>query len=145
MVGPLLAEVRSGLRACGRACLTIHLEDGSVQEETRSFLIPTADEALVTRSLEGLLDRMRWTAPAVALSVALEQIQDQLVEQLTLFPAARDGIEDEREHRLGEVARYLAARFGANRLRRASLVQPQAPLPEWRAQWRAQGCARDSA
>jgi nucleotidyltransferase/DNA polymerase involved in DNA repair len=136
MVSPLLAEVRGSLRACGGACLSIYLEDGSVQEGTRSFLFPTADQALVTRSLEGLLDRMRWTAPAVALSVSLEQIQDQVVEQLTLFPAACDGVEDEREHRLGEVARYLAVRFGANRLRRASLIQPHAPLPEWRAQWR---------
>ena len=31
--------------------------------------------------------------------------------------------------------RYLAARFGANCLRRAVLAQPGAPLPEWRAGW----------
>jgi hypothetical protein len=34
------------------------------------------------------------------------------------------------------VQRYLAARFGANRLRRAVMIQPGAPLPEWRTGWR---------
>lgn len=52
------------------------------------------------------------------------------MEQLTLFPA-----ENERERKLREVQRYLAARFGANRLRRAILAQPNAPIPEWRAGW----------
>jgi nucleotidyltransferase/DNA polymerase involved in DNA repair len=66
-----------------------------------------------------------------ALSVALEQIQDIVAEQLTLFP-----LEDEREGKLREVQRYLAARFGANHLRRAVLAQPAAPLPEWRVDWR---------
>jgi hypothetical protein len=66
-----------------------------------------------------------------ALSVALEQIQDIVAEQLTLFP-----LEDEREGKLREVQRYLVARFGANHLRRAVLAQPAAPLPEWRVDWR---------
>jgi hypothetical protein len=33
------------------------------------------------------------------------------------------------------VQRYLAARFGVDRLRRVVLAQPGAPLPEWRVNW----------
>ncbi len=58
----------------------------------------------------------------------LEQIQDAAVQQTTLFPQ-----EEERKGKLQEVERYLAARFGASRLRRAVLTQPGAPLPEWRS------------
>jgi hypothetical protein len=57
-------------------------------------------------------------------------------EQLALF-----GTEDEHERRrtmrrdIHKVQRYLTARFGANCLRRAALLQPGAPLPEWRIGW----------
>ena len=77
-------------------------------------------------------------AGAEALEVALERIQDAVAEQLALFPAepALSGAEGtERERKLWEVQRYLAARFGASRLRRAVLAQPGAPLPEWRIGW----------
>jgi hypothetical protein len=49
---------------------------------------------------------------------------------LALFPLA-----DERAGKLREVQRYLAARFGANSLRRAVMAQPGAPLAEWRVGW----------
>lgn len=130
VVTPMLAELQGNLQACGQVRLTVHFDDGSTQERTRSFLFPAAEASLIIRALEQLLDKMRWSAGATALSVALEQIQDAVMEQLTLFPA-----ENERERKLCEVQRYLAARFGANRLRRAALVQPGAPLPEWRVGW----------
>lgn len=130
LVAPLLAGVRERLQACGQVRLALAFEDGSAQEGTRSFLFPTADEALVERAVAQLLDRMRWPAAAVALTVTLEQIQDVVLEQLTLFPG-----ESDRERKLQEVQRYLAARFGANRLRRAALLRPDAPLPEWRVGW----------
>ncbi len=84
----------------------------------------------MVRTLEQLLDGMHWQSPAISLAVALGQIQDAVAEQLTLFP-----LEDDRAGKLREVQRYLAARFGANRLRRAVMAQPGAPLPEWRAGW----------
>jgi nucleotidyltransferase/DNA polymerase involved in DNA repair len=130
LLGPLLAQLRGNLQACGQVHLAVHFDDGSAQERTRSFLFPTADEPLVTRASEQLLDKIHWPAAATALTIVLEQIQDAVMEQLTLFPA-----ENEREHKLREVQRYLAARFGANRLRRAILAQPNAPIPEWRAGW----------
>ncbi len=86
------------------------------------------------RTLERLLESMHWSAAATAVDVSLEQIQDAVVEQLALFAA-----ETEREQKLKLVQRHLAARFGAHLLRRAVLAQPDAPLPEWRIGWLAEG------
>ena len=130
LASPLLAELRANLQACGQARLVVRFDDGSAQERSRVFLFPTAGEDLVVRALEQLLAAVHWPAPAVALVVTLEQIQDAVVEQMALFP-----LPDERQDKLREVERYLAARFGASRLRRAVLAQPGAPLPEWRAGW----------
>jgi nucleotidyltransferase/DNA polymerase involved in DNA repair len=130
MIRPTLAELRENLQACGQVRLTVHYDDGSIQERTRAFLFPTADEAQLIRILGQLLDKMCWRTGATTLAIALEQIQDTAVEQLTLFPA-----ENERERKLPEVQRYLIARFGAQRLRRAVMTRPGAPLPEWRVGW----------
>jgi hypothetical protein len=77
-----------------------------------------------------LADGMQWRTGATELQVALERIQDSLAEQLTLFP-----LPTEKERKLREVQSYLQTRFGANRLRRAILAHPAAPLPEWRTSW----------
>jgi hypothetical protein len=133
LVSPLLAELRENLQACGQLCLTVRFDDGSTQERTRTLLFPTAETSLIMRALAQVLEKMHWPAGVTGLSVSLGQIQDVVMEQLTLFP-----LEDERERKLQEVERYLAARFGASRLRRAMLTQPGAPLPEWRAAgWRS--------
>jgi nucleotidyltransferase/DNA polymerase involved in DNA repair len=131
---PLLAELRGNLQACGRVRLTVWFDAGSAVERTRAFLIPTADEAFFLRTLDDLLDQIHWPAGTVALSLTLEEIQDAVIEQLSLLPS-----EDEREVKLDAVRRYLAARFGVARLRRAALVQPGAPLAEWRVGWRGEG------
>ncbi len=130
LVAPLLAKLRGNLQACGQVRLTVHFADTSTQEGERTFLFPTAAEARGMLALGQLLDAMRWRAGAVTLKVALERIQDIVADQLPLFPA-----QTEQEQKLYEVQRYLAARFGANRLRRAMLAQPDAPLPEWRVGW----------
>lgn len=129
-VAPQLAELRANLQACGLLRLTVHFANHSSQEQERVFLFPTAEEARVMLALEQLLGRMRWSAGATSFTVALERIQDAVVEQLPLIAS-----EAERERKLREVQSYLAARFGANRLRRAILSQPAAPLPEWRIHW----------
>jgi nucleotidyltransferase/DNA polymerase involved in DNA repair len=130
LVAPALGELQARLQACGQVRLTLDFDDGSTQERTRTLLCATADRAHVVRILDQLAGKMHWPAPAIALTVTLEQIQDAVAEQLSLFPA-----QDEREQKLREVRRYLAARFGAARLRRAVLSQPGAPLPEWRVGW----------
>jgi protein ImuB len=132
LASPLLTQLREDLRACGEVRLTVGFEDEGAQERARTFLFPTACEGRVVRALGELLDAMCWRSAAVSLAVALAQIQDAVVEQLPLFP------QDERKEKLREVQRYLVARFGANRLRRAVLAQPGAPLPEWRVGWVAE-------
>jgi len=130
LVSPLLTKLRENLQACGQMRLSVHFADGAIQERERIFLFPTADEGRVLLTLEQLLHQMQWRAGAIALEVVLERIQDAVREQLSLLPARA-----EQEDKLREVQRYLAARFGANRLRRAILSQPNAPLPEWRVGW----------
>jgi nucleotidyltransferase/DNA polymerase involved in DNA repair len=135
-VSSLLSELWETLRACGHLCLTLRYDDGSAETCTRTLIFPTADETTIVRALDQLLEKMSWPAPATGLSVVLEQIQDVMFEQLSLFVS-----ESEQERRrnlrrnLREVQRYLVTRFGANCLRRAALVQPGAPLPEWRVGW----------
>ncbi len=154
LASPLLTELRENMQACGRARLTVHFDDGSAQERERAFFVPAADEGRVVGAFERLLEGVggqacppasqnpdpsapqnpdpsqeRW-AGVTGLSIELEEIQDTVPEQLTLFP-----FQDERVGKLQEVQRYLANRFGANRLRRAVLAQPGAPLPEWRVSW----------
>jgi nucleotidyltransferase/DNA polymerase involved in DNA repair len=153
LVSPLLAELRGNLQACGQVRLTVCFEISSrarahsrgcarALEEARSFLFPVSEEDRVLRALEQLLDGMKWQAAATGLAVSLAQIQDAVAEQLTLFPLAGDALASERQQKLQEVERYLAARFGApalksGRLRRPVLDQPDAPLPEWRVTWQA--------
>ena len=71
-----------------------------------------------------------WPTGAIALSVSLGQIQDAVMEQLSLFPA-----ENAAEIKLREAHRYLSLRFGASHLWRTALIRPGAPLAEWRASW----------
>jgi len=141
LVAPLLAELRGNLQACGQVRLEVGFEDGSVQERERAFLLPVVEEERIVRTLGQLLDNMSWPSGAASLAITLAQIQDAaapaVAEQLALFP-----LEDPRKEKLREVERYLATRFGVtpfggNRLRRAVLAQPGAPLPEWRVSWRS--------
>jgi hypothetical protein len=69
------------------------------------------------------------------LAIALEQIQDVVAEQLSLFSLQHEVVAHESDEKLGEAKRYLATRFGTSSLRRAMLNQPAAPLPEWRVGW----------
>jgi len=135
MVVPLLAELRGDLLACGQARLAVHFDRGLRQEKERAFFVPVAHEERMVQAMGELLDGMRWQAGATGLEVSLEQIQDAATQQMALFPQ-----EEERKGKLQEVERYLAARFGASRLRRAVLTQPGAPLPEWRITWQSQAC-----
>jgi protein ImuB len=146
LISPLVAELRGNMQACGQMRLTARFDDGSAQERQRAFLFPVSEEARVVRTLGQLLDGIQWRAAATALAVSLAQIQDAVADQLALFPFEDQALEDKRK-KLREVERYLATRFGAapfksspsesSRLRRAVLVQPGAPLPEWRVGWRA--------
>jgi len=130
LVAPLLRGLRRRLQACGQVRVMVRFADNSAQERERTLLFPTADEERALSVLGQLLDTLQWHMGATSLQVTLERIQDSVTEQLTFFPT-----QTEKEHKLREVQNYLQDRFGANRLRRAILAQPAAPLPEWRANW----------
>jgi len=138
-VSPLLAELRANLQACGQVRLAVQFDDGSAQERERTFLLPVASEDRVVGALGQLLDGMRWRSGAAALAVTLAQIQDAVAEQLALFPLGGGAEGNPHEAQMAHCRRYLAARFGASRLRRAVLAQPGAPLPEWRVGWLDEG------
>jgi protein ImuB len=135
VVDVLVQELGSQFVACGRLRLVVRLGDGSAIEHVRTFLFPVSDRQRIGRAVVDLLDGVQGkggaaTTEIAAISVALEQIQEAVMEQLTLFS---DGHSDDQD--LRQVQRYLVTRFGASHLRRAALMQPQAPLPEWRAVW----------
>ena len=129
-VAPLLNALRGNLQACGQVCLTVRFDDGSAAQRTRTFFVPTTERARVERALDDLMDGMDWPTGAISLSVSLGQIQDAVMEQLSLFPA-----ENAAEIKLHETHRYLSLRFGASHLWRTALIRPGAPLAEWRAGW----------
>ena len=148
-VAPLLRGLRRKLQAFGQVRVTVRFADDSVQERERTLLFPTADEERTLSILGQLLDALQLGATrpypyslaegdglfggrtgVIFLQVTLERIQDSVAEQLSLFPA-----QTEKERQLRQVQSYLTARFGANRLRRAILACPAAPLPEWRTNW----------
>lgn len=145
LVSPLLADLRANLQVCGQVRLSVHFDDGDAQERERAFLFPMSEEDRVMRAVSQLLDGLRWRSAATGVAVTLTQIQDAVVEQLSLFP-----LQDPRQEKLREVERYLASRFGASPfmtpasgsgglLRRPMMVRPGAPLPEWRIGWRSGG------
>lgn len=130
ILSPLTTQLQTTLRACTELRLSVRLDDDREPEGTRVFVHPTAELEQILDAVALLLDRVRWTAPAVALHVALEGIQDAVFEQLVLFEADR-----ERDDPLRKAQQYLATRFGENHLKRAAVVHPHAPLPEWRVGW----------
>jgi protein ImuB len=135
LVQPILEELRLKLRACGRLRLVIGLDDGRIVEKKRDWIFPVADQGLVERALADLLEDMRITARMAEVAVALEQIQDAVLQQLSLFPDP-----EEHNQKLQQIQSYLAARFGASRLWQAVLAHPAAPLAEWRiGSWQSEG------
>jgi nucleotidyltransferase/DNA polymerase involved in DNA repair len=127
LIQPLLETLHLKLRACGRLRLVIVLDGGTIRESTRDFMFPVADQRRIEQALQDLLDGMQVTAHIAEISIALEEIQDAVLQQLSLFPDP-----DEHNHKLQQIKSYLAARFGASRLWQAALYHPRAPLAEWR-------------
>ncbi|MBN1642691.1 MAG: hypothetical protein JXA09_15760 [Anaerolineae bacterium] len=130
VIDALFQELSSQFAACGSLRLVARMEDGSAVERARTFLFPVSDRQRIGRAVDDLLDGVQGKGSVAAISIALEQIQEAVMEQLTLFSDQHGD-----DHQLRQVQRYLVTRFGASRLRRASLIRPQAPLPEWRILW----------
>ncbi len=92
---------------------------------------PTADAAAVERLLLVRLEREPPPAPVARLELELAGAEPAAGLQLPLFvpQAARDA-------RLEWQLAGLALRFGADRVRRIAIVDPEAPLSEHRWTWR---------
>jgi nucleotidyltransferase/DNA polymerase involved in DNA repair len=146
MVSPLATALGDKLQACGQLRLAVAFDDNTAYERTRHLLFPTAELPLLARASAELLSQIQADADRdggrdagcssairtgiMSVTITLAQICDAPIEQLALFPT-----ESDNARALHRVQRYLTARFGAGKLRRASLAYPRAPLPEWRVAW----------
>ena len=95
------------------------------------FPEPTADAEAIERLLFARLERTPPPAAVTRLGLSLDGTAPAAGQQLSLFtPQATRGARLE-----WQLAR-LALTFGEDRVRRVSLVDPEAPLPETRWTWR---------
>ena len=128
----LLAPLRDRLQAVARLLLHVTRSDGRVVPVSHTLPLPTAALAPVRHALASLLARVTWDGEGAAeIVVTLAGITDAPSPQLTLFDL--DGADDGNRARLTATLERLAARFGADAFRLASLVDPDHLLLERRA------------
>jgi len=91
---------------------------------------PTADGEAIERLLLARLEKAPPPAAVSRLELELAMVEPATGQQLPLFTpqAARDA-------RLNWQLARLAIAFGADRVRRVELADPEAPLPEARWRW----------
>ena len=125
----LLVPLRDRLQALARLLITITRADDRVIPVSHTFPVPTAAAEPVRLALVSLLERVTWDGQgAVEITLTLAGITDAPAQQLTLFdPQDDDGA------RLSALLARLAARFGADAFRLASLSDPDHLLLERRA------------
>lgn len=90
---------------------------------------PSADRARFAGLLAGRWQSGPWEAPVTGLSLVLSEIQGVAGMQLGLFPSATPPRTET------DLVRQWRVRFGAERLRRARVVDPRGLCVERRAQW----------
>jgi hypothetical protein len=141
----LAAALTDQLQARGLAATRAHLRleldlafarAGTPAELTveQRFPEPTAEVEAVERLLFARLERTPPPAPVGRLELELAGAEPAAGQQLPLFePQAA------RNARLGWQLTRLALTFGEDRLRRAVIEDPEAPLPERRWSWQTVG------
>jgi protein ImuB len=138
LAGALAAQVDARGMAAARATLRLTLEMAFARAGTPGELVveqrfpePTADADAIERLL---LARLEHTPPPAAverLELELAGVEPAVGQQLPLFvPQAA------RSARLGWQLARLALRFGEDRVRKAVVTDPDAPLAEKRWSWR---------
>jgi len=149
----LLTPLSERFQAVGRITLTVTRADRRIIPAGYTFSQPTAALGPVRLGLEAALARVAWEGqPAASVTLTFGGISDAPVRQLTLLdPAApfgeeTDVIADSRlqlpsspsgVQGLKATLDRLAARFGSETFRIASLTDPDNLLPERRASWRS--------
>ena len=139
LAGALAANLAARGLAAAHGHLALELDlafarpgiPGELVVETR-FPEPTADPEAIERLLFAKLERTRPPAPVARLELELTGAEPATGQQLPLFvPQAL------RDARLGWQLARLALTFGADRIRRVVIEDPEAPLPERRWAWRS--------
>src|SRR5450759_118880 len=128
----LLVPLRERFQVISRVALSVTRADGRVVPAGYTFALPAAAPGPVRFALATALDRVAWDGqPASEITLTLAGITDLPGRQLTLFDLNPDS-----RARLQATLDQLAARFGPDAFRFASLTDPDNPLPERRVSWR---------
>jgi nucleotidyltransferase/DNA polymerase involved in DNA repair len=131
----LLASLAGRLQAASRINLEVVRADRRVVPVSHVFPLPTAAVEPVRLAIGAALGRVAWEGQgAVEITLTLAGITDAPGEQLALFDVEEGG-----RSRLDALLDRLAARFGPEAFRLATLTDPDNSLPERRAslaRWR---------
>jgi protein ImuB len=138
LAGALAAQVDARGMAAARATLRLTLEMAFARAGTPEALVveqrfpePTADADAIERLLLARLEQTPPPAAVERLELELAGVEPAVGQQLPLFvPQAA------RTARLGWQLARLALTFGEDRVRKAVITDPDAPLPEQRWSWR---------
>jgi nucleotidyltransferase/DNA polymerase involved in DNA repair len=145
LVAALTGQLTGRGLAADRAILTLELDlafapAGTAQhlEVEQRFPEPTADPDAIERLLFARLEREPPVTAVARLGLELRGTVPAAGQQLPLFvPQAA------RTARLGWQLARLALTYGEDRIRRAVVTDPEAPLPEDRWTWQAVGLGDD--
>lgn len=137
LVAALAAQLTGRGLAADRAVLTLELDLAFAPRDTspritveQRFPEPTADPDAVERLLFARLEREPPPAAVARLDLELRGTTPAAGQQLPLFvPQAA------RSAKLGWQLARLALTYGEDRIRRAAITDPEAPLPEERWRW----------
>ncbi len=139
LAGALAAQVDARGMAAARATLRLTLEMAFARAGTPEALVveqrfpePTADADAIERLLLARLEQSPPPAAVERLELELAGVEPAVGQQLPLFvPQAA------RTARLGWQLARLALTFGEDRVRKAVVTDPDAPLAEKRWSWRS--------
>jgi protein ImuB len=131
LCGALCEQLTARGAGAGRAMLELELESASPMRIEQPLPEPAAVPELIERLLLARLTAGPPVAPVSRLALELHGAAPQAGQQLGLFAPQLA-----RAARLDWQLAGLAIRFGADRLLRARILDPEATLPEARVEWR---------
>jgi hypothetical protein len=130
LCGALCAQLAARGAGAGRAVLELELEDAPGLRLEQSLPEPSAAADLLERLLLDRLSASMPGAPVAAIGLELDRAAPAAGQQLGLFTPQLA-----RAARLDWQLAGLALRYGADRLWRARVLDPEAQLAEQRVEW----------